>query len=385
MRKLTFLFAFLLTLLGGMRAWADELTVHNGTNTNEYVPVYGYYADSGSMQVEFILPGEELDEMKDGTISKLTFYTSQASSKSWGSIFQVYLKEVEQTEYALGGSFIGVSDATTVYTGSLDGTGSTMEISFTTNYEYKGGNLMVGIKVSSSAGGYAHTFFYGENTTNYPAKQAGGSADRRQFLPKTTFTYEPATGATDEPRMTIPETSWNYGKVTNDATHAFTVSNEKGKGELTATIGSDNSDFSIIINDNTVAAGQTGNLVVAAGATGTFSVKYNYNATAYGTHHATITVTPNVGSAKTITVTAKVVNPNMWSEDFSSDPLSNGWEIEGDNTKGFWTFDYDNGVANSLWYSADFTQKTIYLITPKLDVNTNDEMSFLYKRDGARV
>lgn len=386
MRKLTLFFAFLLSVMGVTQTWAQEtLTVHNGTATNEYVPVYGYYADTGQMQVEFILPANELEDMKDGTISKLQFYTSEASTKPWGSTFQVYLQEVEQTEYALSGTFIGTDNSTIVYTGNLDAQGSTMDIDFTNNYEYKGGNLMIGIKVISSSSGYAHTFFYGESTSNYPAKQAGGGGGRHQFLPKTTFTYNPPAGGATDPRMTLPETSWDFGKVNADVTHAFTVSNEKGKGELTATIGSDNADFSVIIDGTTISAGETGNLIVAAGQAGTFTVKYNYVATDYGMHNGTITVTPNVGNAKTIRVSAKVVNPYMWSEDFTSDPLENGWTIEGDNSKGFWTFDYANGLANSLWYDSNYNHAVVYLSTPKLEVEDNDELKFQYKRDGAQV
>ena len=46
-RLLLVLFAL---LIGASPTWADELTVYDGTTTNEYVPLYGYYADTKGMQ-----------------------------------------------------------------------------------------------------------------------------------------------------------------------------------------------------------------------------------------------------------------------------------------------------------------------------------------------
>ena len=96
MKRLTLLFITLLSLMGITQMRADELTVCDGTVTNNYVPIYTYYADQ-YLKCEFIIPAAELSAMSGAEISKLKFYTS--SSASWTSTgsFQVFLKEVSNT------------------------------------------------------------------------------------------------------------------------------------------------------------------------------------------------------------------------------------------------------------------------------------------------
>ena len=130
-----FLFAF----TGVMRA--DELTVHNGTTTNQNVPIYGYWADAFN-KCEMVYPASELGIMTGGQISKLTFY-AQTASVSWGSAnFQVFVKEVADASIS---SYTGTTDATIVYTGNLSVSGNKMVVTFDTPYNYEGGNLLVGV------------------------------------------------------------------------------------------------------------------------------------------------------------------------------------------------------------------------------------------------
>ena len=160
------------------------------------------------------------------------------------------------------------------------------------------------------------------------------------------------------PIMGLDMTSINFGKVTANASQSITVSNT-GDAALTANITSDNTDFTV----------SPATLNVAAGATGTFTITYNYDATAYGTHSATITVTPNAGDAKTIAVSAKVQAPNTWSEDFSGNALPSGWAAETN-----WTF--SDGVAKATYAYGT----TYYLTTPALTVSgTSDELTFDYR------
>jgi len=71
MKKMKFYFALALALLGvGSVANADELTVYDGTKTNDYVPVYGYYADD-FQKCEFIMPAADLTEMNGATVTSM--------------------------------------------------------------------------------------------------------------------------------------------------------------------------------------------------------------------------------------------------------------------------------------------------------------------------
>ena len=159
------------------------------------------------------------------------------------------------------------------------------------------------------------------------------------------------------PKMEIGTTLVNFGRVEADAQQTITVSNT-GNDVLQATIASDNADF-------TVAPAE---LSVAAGESATFTLTYLYNSSAYGSHVATITVTPNVGDAVQITASAYVRNPNVWSEEFSANALPDGWEADAD-----WTF--SDGVAHSQYSYG--TQH--YLTTPALLVGAGEPMTFQYK------
>ena len=168
---------------------AGELTVHDGTATNGYVPVYGFYADA-YLKSEMVYPAAELSDMANGTINSMKFYLSSPATDSWGSAyFQVFLSEVSSTSI---NSFYG--PGTIVYEGPLDGTQSEMTINFDTPYQYNGGNLLVGV-YNIAEGTYKSCSFVGEAVNgasfqgySYTSLDAV-SGSQRDFLPKTTFGY----------------------------------------------------------------------------------------------------------------------------------------------------------------------------------------------------
>jgi hypothetical protein len=178
----------LLAFVGFVRA--DELTVHDGTATNGYVPVYGFYADA-YLKCEMVYPASELSVMNGGQISGLTFGISSPATEAWTGTFEVFVKEVSDATVS---DFTGTTGATTVYTGTLDGTGSTMTVNFTAPYTYNGGNLLVGFYLTTT-GNYKSISWAGE-TVNGASVQGYSysslsdiTATQRNFLPKTTFTY----------------------------------------------------------------------------------------------------------------------------------------------------------------------------------------------------
>ena len=71
MKKL--FYSLVLCVLAAMPAVAQEtLTVYDGDATNNYVPVYGFYADA-FCKVEYIMPSDDLSEMEGATLTKMTF------------------------------------------------------------------------------------------------------------------------------------------------------------------------------------------------------------------------------------------------------------------------------------------------------------------------
>ena len=193
MKKVLLLMLTFLTL--GISGFAQNtLTVADGTETNQYVPVYGWYADE-YLRCQTIYPSSMLTGTTDITgegILGVTYYLSSPADDSWGSAnFVVKVKEVTDATLT---AFVNMTNATTVYTGPLDGTMSTMGIEFTTPYNYQGGNLLIEIS-STTEGDYSRAYFYGTTATGaswqgYSSTSASAvTGSAQNFIPKTTFTY----------------------------------------------------------------------------------------------------------------------------------------------------------------------------------------------------
>ena len=179
-----------------------DMTVYDGTATNQYIPMYGYYFDDFTKS-ECIIPATQLTEMAGGTISAITFYPSSVGSNSstWTSTSQtVFLKEVSNT--TLGGSYSGTTGATVVKQALLPmpTAGIAYTITFDTPYTYNGGNLLIGI-YNTDDGTYNKVEWYGTSNLTSGVSAYGSDVsslgsvgyNAQSFLPKTTFTYMPGT------------------------------------------------------------------------------------------------------------------------------------------------------------------------------------------------
>lgn len=174
-------------------------TVANGTETNSYVPVYGYYADA-YLRCQSIYPSTLLGFLNPGDeITSLTFFSS-TTSVSWGSAsFEVKLCEVTATTLS---DYLPETDATTVYTGalSIDANGK-MTVTFTTPYIYMGGNLLVVVN-NTVEGSYVSSSFYGVSSTSSSrqgysySSLSASSSNQRDFLAKMAITYTPGVPPT---------------------------------------------------------------------------------------------------------------------------------------------------------------------------------------------
>ncbi len=162
-------------------------------------------------------------------ISAMTFYLSSPASAAWTGTFQVFLKEVGSTTLS---AFSGTADATIVYEGTLDGTGSTMTVTFDNEYDYGGGNLLVGV-YQTVKGNYKSCTFYGITATGACGQAYNSSSlescsfTQRNFIPKTTFTYTPPAGYCYAPTAlaasNITATGATLSWTAGDAETAWTV------------------------------------------------------------------------------------------------------------------------------------------------------------------
>ena len=181
----------LLAFTGFVRA--DELTVNDGSATNGYVPVYGFYADA-YLKCEFVQPAADLAAVNGGTINSLTFFASN-SNVSWGNAnFQVFVTEVADASIS---AFAG--PGTVVYTGALSIANGQMVVNFTTPYTYNGGNLLVGV-YNTVTGSYVSCSWYGVSATGASVQGysysslSGITASQRNFLPKMKIDYTAGGG-----------------------------------------------------------------------------------------------------------------------------------------------------------------------------------------------
>ena len=204
-----------------------ELTVYNGTSTNQYIPMYGYYFDDYTKS-ECIIPASQLTAMTGCSVSAITFYPSSVAStnSTWTSTSQtVFLKEVSST--TLGGSYSGTSGATTVKVASpleMPVADSPYTITFDTPYTYEGGNLLIGV-YNTDDGSYNKVEWYGTSNLTSGVSAYGSNSsslssvgyNAQSFLPKTTFTYMPAS---NEPvAITVSANPANAGTVTGAGTY----------------------------------------------------------------------------------------------------------------------------------------------------------------------
>lgn len=192
------------------------VTVCDGYASSIYIPVYGLYVDTQGCTCEFIIPSttEGMDEMVGGTISKMTFHLEAPANGPWaGATFRVYLAEVNYT--TLNG-ITGPDNCTVVYTGPLDGTQTTMEVSFSQNFLYHGGNLLIGTYVLTASNEWKTATFHGTTASHAAYYHYGNNISSQDFIPMTTFTYTPAPGYCEKPQNL--QVTWDYDPSTGYTT-----------------------------------------------------------------------------------------------------------------------------------------------------------------------
>ncbi|MCR5148413.1 MAG: immunoglobulin domain-containing protein [Eubacterium sp.] len=180
---------------------AEGLKLYDGTDFIYNIPIngteVGYY-----QKVQFIMPAEDVTGLMGKVIKGLRFFTfSPAKDACLDTTFQIYLSEVDNSSFD-DDSFIDVDEALLVYEGSLDATGSTMDVIFNKGmYEYAGKNLLVSIFVTRPDDkGYDYSAFYYGKRVNHSSIIGIGSDSlvkistgaQCNFLPKTEFIISPA-------------------------------------------------------------------------------------------------------------------------------------------------------------------------------------------------
>jgi len=175
---------------------AQEVTVADGITTSEHLPIYGFYGDTG-FENEFIYPASLLADLEDTKIQSVLFYSAKESAAFPDGEVTIRLSEVNYTTLS---DLVDASAFTVVYKGAFNVVNGALEFAFTTPFEYKGGNLLVDIKLSKLSSKCPATSFYGiaSSGNGYNGYTSGGVSMGyvRDFLPKATFSYEVQGGGT---------------------------------------------------------------------------------------------------------------------------------------------------------------------------------------------
>ncbi|MBO4907444.1 MAG: choice-of-anchor D domain-containing protein [Bacteroidaceae bacterium] len=263
MKKLTLLFAVLLSLVGVTKAWAQEsLTIYNDADySSDYVPFDGYDADA-TQQDQMIFPSSVLSGLVGTNIKSMTFYYKK--NETSGTNVGNWIVSLGNTSATTLSALDNSTSLTQVYSGAItpNTTDKTITVTFDEDYYYDGGNLLVEFN-HPVASGYKKFTFWCAYITPAPAYSKGAT---RTYLPKTTFTYEvasnsgPALAVKDgNTKLTSPY-AYSFGLATAGTTKTFTLSNP---GSEAATVSvAHTGDFGVELSANSIPAGESVNLTV---------------------------------------------------------------------------------------------------------------------------
>ena len=203
-------------------AQATEMTVCDGTDTNNYLPIYGLYVDTDGTFGQMIYPADMLTDMVGKEITELKFYSSRINFS--GATLQLGLTKAEKDNFD---DYEAIEGATALCSITPNEGDTEMTFVFDEPYMYEGGNLLVQVLVTQ-IGTWRGTSFYGENMPYYYSLyqyqtvwSSTPSKYHEAFLPKATFTYEggevPPVDPTEKTGAPV------FNGYTTDGIHAYFV------------------------------------------------------------------------------------------------------------------------------------------------------------------
>ena len=214
-------------------AQANTLTVGDGTNYFNAAPICGLYADTYGTMAQTIYSADMLSEMAGGKITGVTFYTTadymlshdyETAAEDFinfdGAKFELSFLEVTEEGYVADAP-VAVEGATAVATLVPVRGDYMVEFVLDEPFEYAGQNLLVQVAVIEE-GTWGQTYFLGE-AADYVCSfyDVDGEQGALEFLPKTTFAYEP--GQVTPPTPTQKTGAPVFNGYTTDGIHAYFV------------------------------------------------------------------------------------------------------------------------------------------------------------------
>ncbi len=295
LRMKKFLLSLAVIAASAFAAGAQEtaaLTVGDGTE-NSLLPLNTLYWDAESTNSQVIYNASMLEDMVGGTITSVKFYVKGSFQKVDGTKVQLSMGTTDVSTYATSNPAF-ITEGLTVVASNVESPESLLtevEFVFDTPYVYNGGNLVFECKVTETTGGWKGNYFYGMKPGERVSMSRTTSYD---FLPKTTFNYQPAPLA-DYAASVMPE-SLNYGKTTLNGEKVMNVTlKNKGANAFTPAITLE-APFSTTYVPAELASKQS------------VEIPVKFAPTAFGEYTGTMTI--NCGEAGTYTVALSGNCPN---------------------------------------------------------------------------
>lgn len=275
-------------------AQAETLTVADGTETSNLVPVHGYYYDSQGKKTQMIYPESMIEDMKGSTITGVKFYCSNSSGIGFsGGKLTFTIGTTTQTTFS---SATAVTITGTVSIAEyVPATGDTeINLTFDTPFEYNEGNIIIQAYTTTkgTCDSYNnYTYFYGQTQTSasYCETAYYGSAQVASFLPKATFSYEGSELPDYGSKLNPDIESYDFGTlaVGNSSNLNFTLRNT-GANAFTPSVTINGTGFSttytsaellsktsvdIPVTFSPTTAGElAGTLTIACGEAGSYTI-----------------------------------------------------------------------------------------------------------------
>ena len=129
----------------------NQLTVAGSNmDVNQNIPIRPVSSTDTRTMNQSIYPAAMLTGIAGDSISGMTYYISEPGAHVLTATYVVKLMETEQAAFS-DAVAVNTESATTVYTGTIDVTGNTLDIVFDQPYAYNGGNLLVEFSISSAS------------------------------------------------------------------------------------------------------------------------------------------------------------------------------------------------------------------------------------------
>ena len=163
----------------GASATTDTITVANGTEINNYLPIYGLWADADQHN-QMIYPASMLNSMIGQNIIAMKFYITGGFNCT-GTISMAIVSDSMLSGLNTSATLVQV------WSGTLSPSGDGITLDFTNAMTYTGGNLLVDIQ--TVGGTYSSSTAYGISRNNASYYSYNSSSYTQNFLPKADFVF----------------------------------------------------------------------------------------------------------------------------------------------------------------------------------------------------